>query len=224
VNLLLGAVDLRVADVVAREPDAVGDDEDRALAVTGVAEGLLRGLEDGLDVLPVHGQRGHTVGVGPLDHVFDGQVLRRRRRLRVAVVLADEHGRDGPELREVQRLVERADVRGPVAEEGDRDARLGAQLERQGRSDDARQPAAHDGVRSHVAALDVVQVHGAAVAVAAALDLAVELGHHLVGMRALGDRVPVRAVRGGDHVALVERPADTDRDRLLADGDVEEAG
>ena len=43
-------------------------------------------------------------------------------------------------------------------------------------------------------------------------------------MRALGERVPVRAVRGRDHVALLERAADADGDGLLADRDVEEAG
>ena len=86
------------------------------------------------------------------------------------------------------------------------------------------QPAADDRVRAQVAALEVVEVHGAAVAVAAALDLAVELGHDLVRMRALGDRVAVRAVGRRDHVALLERAARAHRDRLLADGDVEEAG
>ena len=43
-------------------------------------------------------------------------------------------------------------------------------------------------------------------------------------MRALGDRVPVRAMGGGDHVAVLERAADANRHGLLADGDVEEAG
>ena len=34
----------------------------------------------------------------------------------------------------------------------------------------------------------------------------------------------VRAVRGADHVAAVERAADTNRNRLLADAGVQEAG
>jgi hypothetical protein len=34
--------------------------------------------------------------------------------------------------------------------------------------------------------------------------------------------VPVRAVRRGEHVAVVHRPAHADRNRLLADRDVQE--
>src|SRR3972149_4958531 len=79
------------------------------------------------------------------------------------------------------------------------------------------------GVRAEEAALDVVEVHRAAVAVAAALDLAVELGHELVRVHSLGERVGVRAVRRGDHVALLERTADPDGDGLLPNGDGEGA-
>ena len=97
-------------------------------------------------------------------------------------------------------------------------------LKASARADDRGQAAADDRVRAEVPALDVVEVHRAAVAVAAALDLPVELGHELVRVRALRERVPVRAVRRGDHVVVLERAADADRDRLLADRDVEEAG
>ena len=54
------------------------------------------------------------------------------------------------------------------------------QLEGERGAGDRGQPAADDRVRAEVAALDVVEVHRAAVAVRAALDLAVELGHDLV--------------------------------------------
>jgi len=80
-----------------------------------------------------------------------------------------------------------------------------------------------DRVRAHVSVLDVVQVHRPAVAVRAALGLSVELGHHLVRVCALRERVPVRAVRRHDDVAVFERAADADGNRLLADGDVQEA-
>jgi hypothetical protein len=43
-------------------------------------------------------------------------------------------------------------------------------------------------------------------------------------MRPLRQRVPVRAVRGGDDVVLLERLADPHRNRLLADRDMEESG
>ena len=120
--------------------------------------------------------------------------------------------------------MERADVRRPVAEERDCHPRLAAHLEGERGADDPGQPAADDRIRAEIPALHVVEVHRAAVAVAHALDLAVELRHHLVRMRSLGERVPVRAVRGGDDVVLLERLADADRDRLLADRDMKESG
>src|SRR5205823_1170979 len=65
--------------------------------------------------------------------------------------------------------------------------------------------------------------HGAAVAVRATLDLAVELGHDLVRRRPVRERMPVRPVRRRDHVAVLERAADADGSRLLAERDVQEA-
>ena len=88
----------------------------------------------------------------------------------------------------------------------------------------AGSPPPDDRVRAEVPALDVVQVHRAAVAVRAALDLPVQLRHHLVRVRPARERVPVRAVRGGEDVPVLHRLADTDRDRLLADRDVQEPG
>ena len=76
------------------------------------------------DVLPVDVQRVHSEGDGALRQISDRLVLRLRRRLRPAVVLADEDGRQPPQLSEIQRLVEGADVGRAVAEEGERDARL----------------------------------------------------------------------------------------------------
>jgi hypothetical protein len=100
---------------------------------------------------------------------------------------------------------------------------LATHLEGQGGADDAREPAPDDRVRAKVPALEVIEVHGAAVPVAAALDLAVELGHDLVRVRALGDGMAVRPVRRSDNVAVLEGPADADRNSLLADRDVQEA-
>ena len=119
--------------------------------------------------------------------------------------------------------MERAGVRRAVAEERDRDPLLAPELERERRADDPRDAARDDRVRAQVADLEVVEVHRAAVAVRAALELPVQLRHDLVHVRALGDRVPVRAVRRGDHVLALERGADAGRDRFLPDRDVQEA-
>src|SRR6185437_15542683 len=89
---------------------------------------------------------------------------------------------------------------------------------------DGRQAAADDGVGAVVAARDVVEVHGAAVAVRAAFDLAVQLGHHAPRLRAAREGVAVRTVRRREDVAVRHRLADTDRDGLLADRDVQEPG
>src|SRR5262249_15820358 len=127
-----------------------------------------------------------------------------------------------PELREVERFVEGADVRRSVAEEGNSDPRLVAKLERETGSRDVGEPAADDGVRTEVAAIDVVEGHRASVAARATLDLAVELCHHRVWVRAPGERVAVRPVRRGEDIAVLHRLADADRDRLLPDRNVQE--
>ena len=184
----------------------------------------MRRVVDLLDVLAVDLDRVHVVGERALRHVVpDRRVLPARRRLGPLVVLADEHRLRLPELREVERLVEGAGVRRAVAEERDRDPRLVAQLEREPGADERRQAAADDRVRAEVAALDVVEVHRAAVAVRAALDLPVELGHQRVRVRAARERVPVRAMGGAEDVAVLHRRADADLGRLLADRDVQEA-
>src|SRR5258708_140681 len=56
---------------------------------------------------------GAARGVGPRRYRAD------RRVLHVQVVLADEQHRQGPDGRDVERLVEGADIGGAVAEEGD---------------------------------------------------------------------------------------------------------
>jgi hypothetical protein len=189
-----------------------------------VPERLERGEVNRLDVLPVHLRRAHPVRRGALRQVSDRLMLGLRRRFGPTIVLADEDDRDLPELGEVHRLVEGADVGRPVAEEGDRNVRLAPQLESERRADRGRKPAADDGVRAHVAALDVVKVHRAAIAVRAALELAVQLRHYFVRRGPVCEHMPMGAVRGGHEVALFERAADADRDCLLTDAGVQEAG
>src|SRR4051812_17248738 len=128
-RLVAVAVDLRVADVVAAESHGVEVDEDRPVAAARVLERLVRGLVDGLDVLPVRLQRLHPERLRTLGEVADRRVLALGRRLRPVIVLEDEDGGNPPELGKVERLVERADVRRPVAEKRDRDARLAPHLE-----------------------------------------------------------------------------------------------
>jgi hypothetical protein len=177
-----------------------------------------------LDVLAVDLHDLHPEGLGALAEVADRRVLQLWSGLGPVVVLEHEDGRNLPELRQVERLVEGADVRRPVAEEGDRDTRLATELEGERRARHRGQAASDDGIRAEVAALDVVEVHRAAVTLAAAFELPVELRHDGVRVRAPRERVAVRAMGRGEDVAVVERLTDADSDRLLADRNVEEAG
>ena len=183
-----------------------------------------RGEVDGLDVLAVGLDELHPVRLRALAELVHRkrQMLLRRRRLGPAVVLEDEDRGHLPELAEVQRLVERAGVRRAVAEERDRDARLVPPLERERCTDDPGDPAGDDRVGPEVADLDVVEVHRAAVAVRAALDLPVELGHDPLDRRALRDRVAVGTMCRGDYIVALERGAHARGSRLLADRDVQE--
>src|SRR5579862_108968 len=221
--VLLRAIHLGVTDVVPVHARRFDVEEDRSLAGASALERLARELEDLLHVLAVDLDRTHVVSESPLRHVVvDRRVLPARRRLGPLVVLAHEHRPRLPELGKVERLVERARVRRAVAEERDRDARLVAQLEREARADDRRDAARNDRVRAEVAALDVVEVHRAAVAVRAALELAVELRHQRIRVRAARQGVRVRPMGGGEHVAVLHRVADADRDCLLPDRDMQE--
>src|SRR5690606_12982320 len=72
--------------------------------------------------------------------------------------------------------------------------------------------------------LDVEEVHRAALAARAAVDLAEEFGHARVGGHAAGEAEAVVAVGGDERVPVVERPDGAGRDGLLAYVEVEEAG
>src|SRR6476469_8602724 len=109
---------------------------------------------------------------------------------------------------------------GAPSEEGDADSGLATELEGERRAHDRRQAATDDGIGAHVAALDVVKVHRAAVPVRAAFELPVELCHQLVWRRPLREGVPVRPVARSDDVVLLEGAADPDGDGLLTDRDV----
>ena len=85
-------------------------------------------------------------------------------------------------------------------------------------------PGADDAVGAQDAQLRPGDVHGAALALAVAGGLAVQLGHHAAHLAALGDDVAVAAVGAGDVVVVVEGGAHADRHRLLAQVQVHEAG
>src|SRR6478735_7184550 len=194
-DLLLGAVLLRVGHRVAAE--AVGDrhDEDGPAVLARAAECLRRDLVGVDDVHPVAAHPRHAEAVAALVQVGDGRVPLERRPHAELVVRDHEDDRQPPERGEVERLAERALVGSAVAELAE-DRVLGLHVvgaEREAGRD--REVAADDPVAAHEAALEVEHVHRAAAALGAAVDPAEELGHHVVGVRAAHDRVAVGAVR-----------------------------
>ena len=87
-----------------------------------------------------------------------------------------------------------------------------------------RKAGRHDAVGPEDPEPGVGDVHRAAAAPVGSLVPGHQLGEHAHGIQALGQAVAVAAVGGGDDVVGAQRPARADGRRLLADGEVDEAG
>jgi hypothetical protein len=86
-----------------------------------------------------------------------------------------------------------------------------------------RDAGADHAVGAEHADAEIGDVHRAALALAGAARLAVELGHHGAGVGALGDGVAVAAMGRDEVVARREMGADAGGDRLLADREMDGA-
>ena len=140
----------------------------------------------------------------------------------VEVVLDEEDDRQPPEGREVHRLAEVAGVGGAVAEHADGHL-VGALVvggEREPGGD--REVAADDPVAAHEAAVAVEDVHRAAASAGGAVLAAEQLGHHVLGVGAAGDRVAVGPVGADQVVVRLHHRGRADDRRLLADRQVQE--
>ena len=120
--------------------------------------------------------------------------------------------------------MERALVRGAVAEEAGRYFATPTDLSRQSRAGGDRQAGADDAVGTQDADAEVGDVHRPAFAFAVAGLLAENLSHHRLKLAALGDQVSVTAVRAGDVVSVGERCAHTCRRGFLTNRHMHEAG
>jgi len=198
-------------------------EEARPVALAGALDGAGRRVVHGEDVLAVDLLGRDPEGLGAAGDRARGR-LRPVRVLVVHVVLADVDHRQLPERGHVHHLVEEALAERALAEEAGGDLVGPARLGREGgaRRDAGR--AADDRVRAEVPVLVVGDVHRAALAAAVAGLLAEQLGEHPVDRGALREAVAVAAVGRGDVVVLPQRLADADRDGLLADVEVGEAG
>ena len=111
-----------------------------------------------------------------------------------------------------------------VAEERHRHAPVRPELCGRGRTNGDGQASSHDAVGAEDPELRVGDVHGAAAAAVGSPVLAHQLGEHAQRVEAFGQAVAVATVGGGDGVRRMQRPARTDRRRLLPDREVDEPG
>ena len=190
-------------------------DERRAAARTCAGDRLARDVVDGDRVVAGDVDARHAVARRA------GVVADDRRRFALGdrnppgVVL--DHEQDGqlPDRREVQRLVERALVRGAFAQERHGDAGLALHLARQRRAD-RRPHTLRDNARAGKIDRGVEDVHVAASAAAEARRLAENLRRHFLQVDAFGDRDMVRPMCRRDDVGRFEVGAHADRARLLS--------
>ena len=221
----------------------VGLDDGRATAVTHVLAGLLHGEVDRHDVLAVDLPAGDAETQPARGQPRLAGGLLDGRRHRVLVVLDEEADRELPRRGQVHRLQDGADVRGAVAEVGDRDVVGVGPLVGEGEAGGERDRAPDDGVGAHRTGVDPLQVHRPAAAVAVAVlepgdlrhalvqHLADLLGQRLAGVHAvggdvadrLGQELVVPAVGAVDLVRAHQREHRADRARLLADARVRRA-
>ena len=143
-----------------------------------------------------------------------------RRVLHVEVVLADEHDRELPDGGHVERLVERADVRCPVAEEAHGHLSRPARLRRPGGTRGDRHVGTDDRVGAHRTVRHVRQVHRATLAAADPVRASEQLRHQRTHRRPAQQRVHVTPVRAEHEVLGLERRGEAGGDGLLADPEV----
>ena len=225
VDLVLRAV-AGVAHPLGVRAGAVGAalEQGRSASRPGARDRLRGRLVDRDHIVAVDRDPGDAVGPRALGHVGVAGGVVERHLGGVHVVLADVDHRQIPDRGHVDPLVEGAVVDRAIAEEADADPVAFQQLEAvagAGRLQDVR---SDDAGGAHQADFGREEVHAAAAAARDAGRLAEELGHHLAGRHALGQRVAVAAVGAEDDVVLAQVGADADRDRLLADVGVAGAG
>ena len=217
---VLDLVTLEVSEVAVRLAFQQGG----PFAVARPTEGLACRFVDGEHVLAVNDDAGHAEGGAAAGDVGAADRVVGRGGLGVTVVLADEHHRQFPDGRQVQGFGGGALVGTSVTEEA------GGGLART--PDTAREPGAagqwrtatDDAVGTEHAAIDIGDVHRAALALAATGRFAADLGHHPVDLHALGNAVSVAAVGAGDEVVVVQVGAHPDGDRFFSGVEMNEAG
>jgi hypothetical protein len=111
---------------------------------------------------------------------------------------------------------------GAVAEENARDVHGAARLQREGAAERERHARADDPVRAEHPDGHVGDMHRTAPAAADAVSLPHQLQEEGLQLHALGEGVSVAAMVRGERIGRIEGGADPDRDRFLADAEMDE--
>jgi hypothetical protein len=214
---VLGGIGARMATM------AIGQtfDQRRPLACTGLRKGFLRLAIDRVSVVAVDDDFLKAVGRGAIaGRRRHRRHVTNRRVFHVEIVLTDEHHRQLPDGREVQRLVEGADVRRAIAEEADRDVLVALVLRAPGSAAGDRQMRADDGVGAHHAMFGGGEVHRAALAAHQAVVALHQFAEHFFDRDAARQCVRMTSICAERQVTLLHRASKTRRDGFLAERQV----
>src|SRR4029079_19639879 len=123
-DFLLAAIEVAIAFGVPAQPIGLAFEQGRAAAAAGELDRRPCRRDDGGQVVAVDGDSRHRVCRRPIGDVGHGHRARDIHRHPVLVVFANEHDRQPPDRRHIERLVEGALVGGAVAEKHHADAML----------------------------------------------------------------------------------------------------
>ena len=223
-DLVLAAIELRVARVVAVKAAGIDLDGARAATGAGALDRLARRLVHREEIVAVDLDRGQAETGRASGDVMAADGVVDPGAFAVLVVLEHEDRRQLQYHRHVHRLEGGALVRAAIAGERDRDGAASQCLGGQCRADHQRRPAADDAVGAEHAAVEIGDVHRPALAAAQPAFLGEQLLHHQNRVAALGDAVAVPAMGAGDVVLRPEMRAHADGRSLLAGIEVDKPG
>jgi hypothetical protein len=222
-HFVLGAIELRIARVMAVEAAGVDLDCARPAARPGALDRLARRLMHLEEIVAVDLDCGQSETGGAPRDVAAADGILERGAFAVLVVLEHKDRRQFQHHGHVHRLEGGALVRATVAGERHRNGVAAEGLGSERRADGERRAAADDTVGAEHAAVEIGDVHRSAFAAAQPGLPREQLLHHQGRVAALGDAVAVPAMGAGDLILRPQMHADADRRRLLAGVEMDKA-
>ena len=216
---------LRVSYEMSLDPIGPRFQQSRPLTAAGTVHRLLRRSVYREDILSVHRYAWDLIACGPLGNVLQVAGGAIGCRGGPMVHLVDKNYRKLPRGRCIQCLMEGAAIRRAVTEKHHGYLVI-MKYPAICQCCAYRQivPAAYNAVGTQHSDGKIRNVHGAASAVAKAGLLTVNLRHHPVNIRALGNAVSMPAVRGFDQIILPQGSADTGGNGLFPNVQMHKSG